>query len=60
MGNRGFVYKNKRWIGSEGLDQENNGPLRRGWTETAGRMCGNENTGSLFGMTLHCNERKTN
>jgi len=29
MGNRGFIYKNKRGIGSEGLNQENNGPLRR-------------------------------
>jgi len=30
MGNRGFIYKREKGIRSEGLDQKNNKPLRRG------------------------------
>jgi len=30
MGSRGFIYKREKGIGSEGWDQENKGPLRRG------------------------------
>jgi len=37
IGNRGFIYKREKGIGSKGLGQENNGPLRRGGTETSGK-----------------------
>jgi len=30
MVNRGFTYKKGKGTGSKGLDQENNGPLKRG------------------------------
>jgi len=39
MGNRDFIYKSKRWIVSEELDQENNRPPRT--------------NGSLFEKTLN-------
>jgi len=60
MGNKGFKYKRKGEIGSEGSDEENIGPLRWGWNWNCEKSkCGNENTADcLEWLTLHVKKDK--